>query len=106
MEDHEEADKNFAQLRASLPSSTEMISDPRCIVMLTLSREAMLRLGKELIREALSDREWWALRPSEPGAAVQNLGIYPHPLSYQLMIGKTDMGTLEDVPNEGRGDRS
>ena len=105
MEEFERNDKNLLQVRVRVPS-VGMICDDAYLVELSLSRDAMLGLGTELVRAAHrenNETSFWHLRPSEQGFATRILGVYLHPSSCQLIIAEVEHGTLESLLNTESG---
>lgn len=100
-EEFERNDKNLIQVSVRVPSAG-MVCNDAYLVELSLSRDAMLGLGTELIRAAyrqIDQTGFWHFRPSEPQFATKMLGVYLHPNSCQLIIAEVDHGTLESLLN-------
>jgi len=96
--DHEIGDRNLLKVRIQLPHH-QPISGSDCIVELSLSKQAMLGLGKALIRMAHSDapsigRE---INPCTSELPTETLGFYLHPQSCKLNIWGYDLGTVEEA---------
>src|SRR5262245_17380533 len=98
-EEVDEADKNVLRVRVRTPLG-EMVCDEKCLVELTLSRDAMLGLGTELIMAADRSEEFTLfrhLRHSEPVFATRILGVYLPPASCQLIVSEAEHGTLQSL---------
>lgn len=96
LRDYEEEDKNLALVQVT--RSGETVDSKDCIVELTLSRDAMIGLGKELLRAAYQGKEFHhELWPVEKSHAATALGIYLHPDSCRLNIGRAELGTVEEA---------
>jgi hypothetical protein len=102
----EDEGKNIARLRVRLPSG-EMVSGDDYIVEMTLTREARLVFGIELIRSAIEgpDRKSMAsgetfyfmeMYNSTKGNIVPYLGVFLHPKSCQLLVCEDNFGTIEE----------
>ena len=94
---YEVNDNNILKVRIQLPTG-EMIDEAGYRVEIRLSKDAMLGLGINLIRAAYSEESntnFWHLYPSEFGNAVQNLGVYLHPSSCQLLVSENEFEILE-----------
>jgi hypothetical protein len=63
--------------------SGEIFSDARCKVQIEVSRDAMLGLGKAMVRAAIGHKEeefgFWHLKPATPQLVSSNLGDFPAP---------------------------
>jgi len=95
----EEGERNIMKVRIQLPTG-EMIDNVNYRVELSLSKEAMLGLGINLIRAVYNDSSkvnFWHLYPSESDFSSQSLGIYLHSTSCQLLVSENDFGSLQDV---------
>jgi hypothetical protein len=102
VEDYMERDENVAQVRVQVPTDhgPQIVCDDRYIAELTLNRDAMLGLGKALIREAYRSEEAFVrLRPADSSAA-QAFGIYLLPNSCGLIISEGELGTLQNALDE------
>ncbi len=98
-EDFEIEDKNLIQVEVQLPTQ-EIIKNKAYKVILKLSNEAKLGLGKELIRSALVEKrkeEFIHVRSIESGLATEYLGIYLHSHSCELLLTTIDLGTVQEV---------
>ena len=98
-QEYEKNDKNFIQVE--IQSKGKITSNQDDIVYLTMSEDAMLALGTELIRAAKGDRkkDIWEMHPSKKGHAVINMGVYLHPKSTQLKVFRKDRGDFESILN-------
>lgn len=95
-EEFELAGDNIAQIDVMDKNGNNITKD--CRVQLTLSRNAMLGLGTELIRLAhkFSDGRHFHIDPiSQEGEAVQSLGIMLHPESCELIMGCGDFKSFD-----------
>jgi len=103
VEEFEEQDRNVAKVQVRLPSG-DIVGSEEYTVVITLSRNAMLGIGKELIRSAYKDEDRtphnWHLRPTDPSLPTQILGVFLHPDSCELIVGEQEMGTLENILDE------
>ncbi len=87
-EEFELAGDNIAQIDVMDKNGNNITKD--CRVQVTLSKNAMLGLGTELIRFAhnYSEGKHFHIDPIRPdGEAVQSLGIMLHPESCELIVG-------------------
>ena len=70
---------------------------------LSLSKNAMLGLGTELIRRAVQDQykdKHWHLDPTTKGDidnACQEMGVFLHPDSPEVVITQGEMGDLFEI---------
>lgn len=88
---------NICQIRVQLPNG-QLIAETAYTVELSLSKNAMIELGMELIRAAVNENNTiWHLRPSEKTFSSQCMGIYLHPKSCQLLVCHCEMGSLDDI---------
>jgi hypothetical protein len=102
VEEFEKRDRNILNVRVQLPSG-EMVSGNNYRVEITLSRDAMLGLGTELIRSAYkgnTDDLFWHLHRATPTLASSILGVYLHPSSCELLISEQDYNTLQELLDE------
>jgi hypothetical protein len=96
LEEYEESDQNLALVQ--VVRSGEVMDPEDCIVQLTLSHDAMIGLGKELLRAAYKERGFHhELFPSKKSHCATALGIYLHPDSCRLNIGDAGLGTVEEA---------
>ena len=96
----EASDENIAELRIQLPGSTKMVSGSQYKVELSMTADAMLGLGTELIRSAhrlknSAEAEFHHLQPINVNNTCQQLGIYLTTNSCQLLVADKDLGTVE-----------
>ena len=99
LEEYEKRDQNIVRVRVQLPSG-EVVASSQYRLELSLSRDAMIGLGTELIRLALKQEEIsgiFHLRPMEKNFASEVLGIYLHPDSCELLVAHNEFGTIEEV---------
>lgn len=107
LEVYEERDQNIARVRVQLPTG-EVVADPRYRVELTLSKDAMLGLGTELIRLAVEGGDIkgvYHVHPIERDFASAVLGIFIVPESCELLVAHDDFGTIEEIQSNKRGRR-
>jgi|688.fasta_scaffold600912_1 hypothetical protein len=104
-EEYEYNDGNVAEVRVQIPSG-EIVSGSRYKVSITLSSDAMLGLGTELIRKALKLKEDgeksydYAVEHLEgiySNSPCQKMGIYLTPKSCDLIILADDFGKVEEI---------
>ncbi|MDD9952663.1 MAG: hypothetical protein OXT67_13975 [Zetaproteobacteria bacterium] len=92
-------ENNIGQVRVQLPSG-EMISGGDYRVELCLTRDAMIGLGTELIRNALNNKDSWDLaehaRPSTKDLPLEVMGMFLHPKSCELIFSGRKFQTLEE----------
>jgi hypothetical protein len=96
-DEFELSDKNLLRVRVQLPSG-EMIYDSNYRVELSFSQDAMLGLATELLRHLYKEdnqQGFWHFRPATPNFSSQQLGLYLHPQSCELLISEVDHGTLQ-----------
>jgi hypothetical protein len=98
IEDFEENDMNLLQARVQLPDGT-MQSSSKFRIEIRMSKDAMIGLGKELVRAGLNEKIntnfFKHLRPIEPELISQCLGVYLHPDSCELIFTTFDFDTVE-----------
>lgn len=99
LEDFEKKDQNLVSVEAYDDEGRKVDS---LNVHIYLSRDAMLGLGKELIRTALKTqpqegRHWHFDKPEKGADIIQSLGVVPHPKSLNFTILEADLGTTEEV---------
>ena len=95
---YETSDQNVMLVRARNKSG-EINGGNQCLVEISLSRDAMLGLGTELIRSALRPGEkMLEVFPVDRNLASQWLGTYLHPDSCRLIIFlHEEFGTVESL---------
>ncbi|PEL10252.1 hypothetical protein [Bacillus sp. AFS017336] len=73
-----------------------------CSVMISLSKNALIGLGSELIRLAhdYKDGKHFHIDPISKGNVVQSLGIMLHPESCELIVGCGEYKTFNEYINE------
>ncbi|XRG80154.1 hypothetical protein V5E38_07570 [Rossellomorea sp. GAMAL-10_SWC] len=73
-----------------------------CRVMISLSQNALIGLGTELIRLAhnYKDGKHFHIEPIEKEYVVQSLGVMLHPDSCELIVGCGDYKPFNDYINE------
>lgn len=99
LEAFEERDQNIVNVRIQTPGG-EMISGPGYRVELTLTRDAMMGLGTELIRAAHHnhvENRIFHLRPADSELASRILGVYLHPSSCELILAGVSFPPLEQL---------
>lgn len=104
LEQYEIEDKNLINIRIQPPGS-KTIDGKGYRVELSLSIDAMLGLGTELIRTALKAKEkvfkngqfFEHLRPMDASLIVENMGVYLMPDSAELLITLKDFGEVKDI---------
>jgi hypothetical protein len=86
-EEFETAGDNIAQIDVMDKNGNDITKD--CRVQVTLSKNALLGLGTELIRLAhkFSDGKHFHIDPISKESVVQSLGIMLHPESCELIVG-------------------
>jgi hypothetical protein len=93
------ADENIIRVEIQLPSG-ELVKSSEHIVVISLSKDAMLGLGSSLIRAALKTNEnrgCWEFERVKPDSAIEQLGVYLHPLSSKLILNLTPLGKCSDL---------
>lgn len=107
-EEYERDDKNVAEVRVQAPTG-EIVSDSQYKVSITLSPDAMVGLGTELIRKGLKLKEAGEksfdhaiehLEGLYSPNPCQKMGIYLTPKSCDLIILADDFGKVEEIINE------
>lgn len=102
VQDYEKSDKNYIQIEVQLPNG-EIVSDPNYCVTLKMSKDAMIGLAKNLLKEAYAPDpsrnklRMWELFPALPSGATQVLGVCMHPRSCEFKIFEEDDGPLQDL---------
>ncbi|MEW9674342.1 hypothetical protein [Ammoniphilus sp. 3BR4] len=73
-----------------------------CRVQITLSKNALLGLGTELIRLAheYKDGKHFHIEPISKGYVVQSMGIMLHPESCELIVGCGDYDSFTEYTKE------
>lgn len=103
VEQYEEKDANVLMVRVQLPTG-EMVGGSNYRVEITLSKDAMIGLGTALIRSAcLADDEtnlFWHLHPSIPELISQQLGVFLHPKSCELLMSENDFESVHKIVSE------
>lgn len=98
---YEENDNNVLKVRVILPNK-EIVSNQSYIVELSLSRNAKLGLGTELIREALNEpyeNTFSEIEPITKTNICMSKGIYLHPESCKLLVASYEHETVEELLN-------
>lgn len=104
-EEYELDDKNIAEVRVQIPTG-EIVSGSKYKVSISLSPDAMVGLGTELIRKGLKLKEDgeksydYAVEHLEGIYSInpcQKLGIYLTPKSCDLIILADDFGKVEEI---------
>lgn len=104
-EEYELDDKNVAEVRIQLPSG-EIVSGSKYKVSISLSPDAMVGLGTELIRKGLRLKESkeesydYAVEHLEAiysTTPCQKMGVYLTPKSCDLIILTDDFGKVENI---------
>ena len=102
LKEYENSGKNYLQVEVRLPDGPT-VKDTRYCVNVTLSRDAMIGLALNLLKEAYNpdtstnQLRMWELFPSVPGSATEVLGVYMHPESCELKIFEGDDGPLKEL---------
>ena len=101
LEEYEKNDRNMLKVAINLPDG-RLVESPEYRVELVLTRDAMIGLGTELLRTAHTIEnegglEHWHLDPIRAGGASQGMGVYIHPSSCELIIGVSNLGTVEEA---------
>jgi hypothetical protein len=101
-EEFELAGDNIAQIDVMDISGSNITKD--CRVQITLSKNALLGLGTELIRLAhkFSDGRHFHIDPISQDSAVQTLGIMHHPGSCELIVGCGEFKSFDKFINDGK----
>jgi hypothetical protein len=97
IEDYQKNDANILCVKVLNAPGIDYINGR---VQLFLSRDAMLGLGKSLIRQAQQkDRmaEHEHLDPIKDGDLCEKFGVYLHPDSAEVIITWDEMGTVENT---------
>ena len=107
-EEYEHNDRNLAEVRVQIPSG-EIVSGSKYKVSITLSPDAMVGLGTELIRKGLKLKENdeklydYAVEHLEgiySRSPCQKMGIYLTPKSCDLIVLADDLGKVEEIINK------
>ena len=89
-------------MEVQLPDGS-IVKTPKYCVNITLSKDAMVGLALNLLREAYNpdpssnQLRMWELFPALPGGATEVLGVSMHPQSCELKIFEGDDGPLQDL---------
>lgn len=96
LEEYEKSGKNVLEV-VVYDKTGKMINDS-LTVGLSLSQDALLGLGTELIRLAHKYKEGrhYHLDPAEKEMIVQRLGVFSAPNSQELIICCADMKTIDE----------
>ncbi len=104
-EEFERDDKNLAEVRVQIPTG-EVVSGAKYKVSITLSPEAMIGLGTELIRKGLNLKERGEnfydysvehLEEIDLYNPCQKMGVYLTPGSCDLIILADNLGTVAEI---------
>lgn len=107
-ESYEYDDKNLAEVRVQIPTG-EIVSGTKYKVSISLSPDAMVGMGTELIRKGLKlkadgiksyDYAVEHIEGIYSSSPCQKLGIYLTPKSCDLIILADDFGKVEEIINK------
>jgi len=104
LEEFEKADENLIEIRVQCPGSKVMESKGYR-VELTMSPDAMLGFGTELIRKAFEMKKsglgetggFEHLYPITSESVTENMGVYLTPNSAELLVSAIDFGKVEEA---------
>lgn len=101
VENFEKEKNNTASLQIQDVNGNNVTNN--CKVKLTISRNGLIGLGKELIRYAYTvekEGSHWHLDPARPDEGlVQTLGIFLTPQSAEPIIGYSELGQIDQILN-------
>ena len=109
LENFEKEGNNIVSLHVQDISGNNITND--CKVQLTISKNGLLGLGKELIRYAYEPNKeghHWHLDPARPNTSlVQTLGIFLTPQSIEPIIGYAEHGKINQALNiKNKGEKT
>ena len=105
LQEFEVNDENIMGIRIQLPDG-KIVEGQEYKVELSLSPDAMIGLGTNLIRKGLRAKEldknlykteFEHLIPFDQNSAVTNMGVYLVPGSAELLINIHQFGKVEDI---------
>jgi hypothetical protein len=105
--DYEKSGRNYVQVEVQLPDGN-IVKDSKYCVNITLSKDAMVGLALNLLREAYNpdpssnQLRMWELFPAMSDGATEVLGVSMHPQSCELKVFEGDDGPLQDLLKASR----
>jgi hypothetical protein len=101
LEIYEFEERNIVQVRVQ-DADGKMIVSSDYKVEISFSKDAMIGFATELLRKAynISNEGIWHLRPVDKSLISQNLGVYLHPQSCEMLIVKREFDPIGTLLNE------